>query len=48
MMDTQQRKAYLGVGDRMPDLTLPRLDGGEFAVASLRGKFVLLYLWASW
>jgi peroxiredoxin len=47
-MDDGRRTAYLGVGDRMPELTLPRLDGDEFSFAVLRGKFVLLYLWASW
>ena len=47
-MDEERRAAYLGVGDRMPDVQLPRLGGGEFSIASLRGKFALLYLWASW
>ena len=32
---------YLGVGDRLPDLTLPRLGGGELRISSLRGRFVL-------
>jgi peroxiredoxin len=47
-MDEERRTVYLGVGDRLPDLRLPNLDGGEYSIASLRGKYVLLYLWASW
>ena len=47
-MDEARRTVYLGVGDCLPDLRLPRLDGGECSFASLRGKHVLLYLWASW
>ena len=43
-----QRDTYMGVGERMPDLRLPRLGGGEFSFASLRGRFALLYVWASW
>jgi hypothetical protein len=31
-----------------PDLVLPDLDGRPFALASLRGKKVLLLAWASW
>ena len=47
-MEEDRRIAYSGIGDRMPDVQLPRLGGGEFAFSSLRGKFALLYLWASW
>jgi len=38
-------------GDRpaAPDFTLERLDrGGEFRLSSLRGKAVVLNVWASW
>ena len=47
-MHNERRTAYLGIGDQMPNLQLPGLDGGECAVTSLRGKFALLFLWASW
>lgn len=47
-MDTGHRTAYLGVGDQIPDVSLPRLGGGQFAFEPLRGKYALLYLWASW
>lgn len=44
----ERRDTYLSIGDRMPDLRLPRLGGGELVFASLRGTYALLYLWASW
>ena len=37
-----------GVGQMLPDLTLPRLDGGELRFADLRGKKLLLFTWGSW
>jgi len=36
------------VGQTLPDLTLPRLDGGELRFADLRGKKLLLFMWGSW
>ena len=36
------------VGERSPDWTLPRLDGGELGLRELQGKKVLLFFWASW
>jgi thiol-disulfide isomerase/thioredoxin len=37
------------VGDPMPDLQLTRLDGrGDIRLGALRGKVVLLDIWASW
>jgi peroxiredoxin len=36
------------VGDRLPDVSLPRLDGGELRLADLRGKRLLLFMWGSW
>ena len=43
-----RRAQYLGVGDPLPNLALPLLGGGEVSLATLRGKFVLLFMWASW
>ena len=37
-----------GVGDRLPALVLPRLDGGTLDFADLRGKRLLLFMWGSW
>ena len=36
------------VGQRAPDWTLPRTDGGTLPLRSLAGKPVLLFFWASW
>src|SRR2546425_1545590 len=38
----------LSVGDVVPALTLPHVDGGDFALESLRGKRALLFWWGSW
>ena len=41
--------ASIAVGDPAPDRELPLLDGrGELALADLRGRWVLVNLWASW
>jgi peroxiredoxin len=36
------------VGKKVPDLSLPDVNGKEVSIASLRGKFVLIDFWASW
>ncbi len=36
------------VGQTLPDLTLPRLDGGTLQFSDLRGKKLLLFMWGSW
>lgn len=36
------------VGDPLPDLKLPLLDGGHLAFGDLRGKRLLLFFWGSW
>jgi hypothetical protein len=38
----------IDVGQTLPDLTLPRLDGGDLRFADLRGKKLLLFMWGSW
>lgn len=41
--------AWTTVGQRVPDLALPLVDGsGTFDLASLRGKRALLIQFASW
>ena len=36
------------VGNRFADVTLTTMDGGSINTADLRGKIVILNLWASW
>ncbi len=31
-----------------PDFTLPRLEGGQFTLSSLKGKVIILDFWATW
>ena len=38
----------LDVGDTVPDLKAPTLDGQPFDLGALRGKVVVLNLWATW
>jgi thioredoxin-dependent peroxiredoxin len=37
--------AWLGIGDKAPDFTLPRDGGGEISLKSLRGQKVVLYFY---
>ncbi|MDP9363191.1 MAG: peroxiredoxin family protein [Chloroflexota bacterium] len=36
------------VGQTLPDLSLPRLEGGDLRFGDLRGKKLLLFMWGSW
>jgi peroxiredoxin len=36
------------IGSVAPDISLPMPEGGEKALSSLRGKYVLIDFWASW
>lgn len=36
------------IGNTLPDITLPLLNGGELNLSDLRGKRLLLYFWGSW
>ncbi len=38
----------VNVGSPLPDVVLPRLDGGELRFGELRGKRLLLFFWGSW
>jgi len=41
-------RQIIGVGDDLPDVSLPLLGGGELAFRDLRGSRLLLYFWGSW
>jgi peroxiredoxin len=38
----------VAAGERAPDFTLPSLGGQEVSMAKLRGKVVVLNVWATW
>lgn len=42
------RALDLKVGNELPDITLPLLDGTTSKLSDYRGKYVLLDFWASW
>lgn len=39
---------FVQVGDAVPTLTLPHLDGDEVDLDQYRGRKLLLFMWASW
>jgi len=44
----QQPATSFGIGDEVPDIKDKTPDGGELALSSLRGNYVLLDFWAGW
>lgn len=36
------------VGQELPAIQLPQLDGGELDFGALRGKKLLIFFWGSW
>ena len=38
----------VALGERSPDWTLPRLDGGTLGPAAMRGTPTLFFFWGSW
>jgi hypothetical protein len=38
----------VAVSDRVPDLTLPTVEGGVLRLRDLEGRRALLFCWASW
>lgn len=38
----------LARGDAAPAMTLPRVDGGDATLSALRGRVVLVNIWATW
>ncbi|MGE5106166.1 MAG: redoxin domain-containing protein [Sphingobacteriales bacterium] len=37
-----------GIGKQAPDISLPDINGNNFSLSSLKGKYVLVDFWASW
>ncbi len=44
----QQQPAGIAVGSTAPDITMPDVNGKNFSLSSLKGKYVLVDFWASW
>jgi len=44
----QSRPGGSWIGKKVPDLSMPDVNGKEVSIASFRGKFVLIDFWASW
>jgi len=44
----KSQKGQMKIGERAPDFTLHTFDGKQYDLESLRGKVVLLNIWASW
>ncbi|MFZ5826983.1 MAG: TlpA family protein disulfide reductase [Bacillota bacterium] len=38
----------LAVGDHLPDIALPGLDGRPVPLSAFRGRKLLIFVWASW
>jgi thiol-disulfide isomerase/thioredoxin len=48
-IETQLANASANTGKPVePDVTFPKLQGGDLALASLKGKVVLVNFWATW
>ena len=45
-MATQQR--IVRVGDHLPHISLPTLEGGQVHLKDFHGKKLVLFCWASW
>ena len=45
---TTTAPAYPKVGDQSPDFSLPSLDGELTSLSSLRGRKLIVFMWASW
>ncbi len=42
------REASSWVGKKVPELTMPDVNGKQVSISSFRGKYVLIDFWASW
>lgn len=39
---------FLDVGDQLPEISLPDLDGEQLALSSYAGEKLIVFMWASW
>lgn len=37
-----------GIGELVPDFTLPSLDGSDVSLSDYRGRRLAVFMWASW
>ena len=44
----KRKKENSWIGKKVPDLSLPDINGKEVSIASFKGKYVLIDFWASW
>lgn len=42
------RNGFVTIGDRLPDIVLPDLDGIDRSLSNEPGKKMLIFMWASW
>lgn len=42
------RDGFITIGDRLPDIELPDLDGIYRSLSSEPGQKMLIFMWASW
>lgn len=45
---TVTENRYLKVGDHLPPINFPTIEGGRIDLADFRGKRLILFMWASW
>ena len=41
-------KRFLAVGDTLPDISLPGVDGTLIHLRDYRGRRLFIFMWASW
>ena len=44
----QKESDLLTVGDLVPDLSLPTLEGSTINLREFRGRKLIIFMWASW
>jgi peroxiredoxin len=44
----KSRQSNSWIGKKVPDMSMPDVNGKEVSISSFRGKFVLIDFWASW